>query len=108
MMKSKEFRMRYCLYLLKHFIYLITILKVARKDEETRRLQEAIEEARRKEEEARLRQEEEDRRREEERRQRELEEANRTEKDLESIPDADNTLPEVQEVNEQLKDQLKV
>lgn len=81
--------------------------EVARKDEETRLLQEAIEEARRREEEARLRQEEEDRRREEERRQRELEEANRTEKDLESIPDADNTLPEVQEVNEQLKDQLK-
>ncbi|XP_060523806.1 moesin/ezrin/radixin homolog 1-like [Cylas formicarius] len=89
--------------------------EVQRKDEETRRLQEEVEEARLREEEFRRQQEEEarrreeeERRREEERRQREIEEANRTEHELETLPDdANTTLPEVVQVNESLKEQLK-
>lgn len=89
--------------------------EVTRKDEETRKLQEEVEEARRREEEARRRQEEERAQREEERRieeeerrRRELEEASRTEKELEVLPNADNTLPEFKQVNDQLKEQLKL
>ncbi|CAG9824068.1 unnamed protein product [Phaedon cochleariae] len=75
--------------------------EVERRDAEAKRLQEAVEEARRKEEEARQRQLEEALRREEEERlQRE---------ELETVPEgADTALPELQEVNEQLKEQLKM
>lgn len=69
-----------------------------------------MEEAKRKEEEARQQALEEAARRAEEQRQRELEEANHAnERELESLPDnADTSLPELQQVNDQLKEQLKV
>ncbi|RZB40731.1 moesin/ezrin/radixin -like 1, partial [Asbolus verrucosus] len=78
--------------------------EVNAKDEETKRLQEEVEEARRREEELR--------RQEEERKQRELEEAARKESDeqeLEAVPEGANTaLPELANVNDQLREQLKI
>ncbi|XP_023020316.1 moesin/ezrin/radixin homolog 1 isoform X1 [Leptinotarsa decemlineata] len=77
--------------------------EVERRDAEAKRLQEEVEEARRKEEELR-RQAEEALRREEEERQRKLEQ-----EELETLPDdADTSLPELQQVNDQLKEQLKL
>lgn len=78
--------------------------EVERKDAEARRLQEEVEEAKRKEEELRQQQLEEAARREEEERQRQLQE-----QELESVPEgADTSLPELQQINEQLKEQLKL
>jgi chemotaxis protein histidine kinase CheA len=78
--------------------------EVNAKDEETRRLQEQVEEAQRREEELR--------RQEEERKQRELEEAarkNAEEEELEAVPEgADTALPELADVNDQLREQLKL
>ncbi|KAJ8922081.1 hypothetical protein NQ315_008722 [Exocentrus adspersus] len=78
--------------------------EVERKDAEARRLQEEVEEAKRKEEELRQQQLEEAIRREEEERLRQQQE-----QELESVPEgADTSLPELQQVNEQLKEQLRL
>ncbi|KAJ8961737.1 hypothetical protein NQ318_021337 [Aromia moschata] len=77
--------------------------EVERRDAEAKRLQEEVEESKRREEELRRKQLEEAARREEEERQRQ------EEQELETIPeDADTSLPELQQVNEQLKEQLKL
>ncbi|KAG5867883.1 hypothetical protein JTB14_035476 [Gonioctena quinquepunctata] len=79
--------------------------EVEERDAEAKRLQEEVEEARRKEEELRQQQLEEALRKEEEERQKKLEE----QQELETLPDgADTSLPELQQVNDQLKEQLKI
>ncbi|KAJ3639093.1 hypothetical protein Zmor_004253 [Zophobas morio] len=78
--------------------------EVTAKDEEAKRLQEQVDEARKREEEMRQQ--------EEERRQRELEEAAKQkveEQELEEVPEgADTALPELADVNDQLREQLRV